>query len=142
MKHQEALKAVQRYEVIREIHFILPSEIKEKHKEESLKLYDYINECVAMEKELEETKQFAKDKIAEKDEMFTQYKACNKKYLDTLHELELYKAFVNEFNFELINYHEPTEDENWDEIYLHQAGASDKAIDLFKKIHALGGKEE
>ena len=58
-----------------------------------------------------------------------------------LTELELYKEFVNEFNFEIVQEHNSNDYENWDEEYLDIGGATDKAIEIFKIISKVGEKE-
>jgi len=59
-----------------------------------------------------------------------------------IEELELYKAFVNEFKFEIVEEYFNAPDDKWGVDYLSQGGATDKAIELFKQIQELGGKQE
>jgi phage terminase large subunit-like protein len=58
----------------------------------------------------------------------------------TKKELELYKAFVNEFQYEIVKEHNSNDTENWDEEYLSHGGATDKAVELYKQIQELRGK--
>jgi hypothetical protein len=59
-------------------------------------------------------------------------------------ELELYKAFVNEFQFYIANSIEHSIGGFVVLAYesLYHRNATDKAIELFKQIQALGGKQE
>jgi hypothetical protein len=99
-------------------------------------LDNYINQAEQTEKELE--------RITIKKDLYIELFNQSNSFLDKaevhikeqLHELQLYKSFVNEFKFEIVE-----ENENWNEEYLSHGGATDKALDLFKQIQQIGGNK-
>ena len=53
-------------------------------------------------------------------------------------ELELYKEFVKQFNFEIVKENNSNDTEYWEEEYLDFGGATPNAIELFKTISKVG----
>jgi len=51
--------------------------------------------------------------------------------------LQLYNRFIETFGFGIVTENNANDDENWEEEYLDQNGATNESIELYKRIKTL-----